>query len=458
MAKYRFLLVIPLLAALFVAWYIVSSNDGTKLRQQQELMTKAAAFAEDKVYVKAVPLAEEAYAIDTDIKYTDIENTLMEYYRDGNYTEKYYSLLAERIRSGRADRNEYMLLAEYYYSERETADCKSILKNAILRYDGDKLPEYYGIKGLTGVYEGGELYSDKFTEFYERISNTFSVAAFSFDSIGFAGNGFMTVQDIETGLWGIYSTSGNQYTEHIYEQISDVSDKGFASVKQDGEYLLVSYDGTRYALGKDDTIEDVIRTEGSNQTVVMVRGGKMRLCSDLVPISKEYDFIGAPSEGYRAVCIDGAWSFSGGDDKGISGSFKDIKLNSHDEAMVSGRAFVKTGGEYKMIDSTGNYNENSFEDAKPFAKGGNLAAVKQGGKWGFADKNGRIIIDCRYDDAHSCCSENIGLVKCDDGMYRFIDLRGNVNEKFEFAEAGEFYDGFAAVRNSNGKLTLITVS
>lgn len=458
MAKYRFLLVIPLIAALVIAWYIVGSNDGTKLRQQQELMTRAAAFAEDKIYVKAVPLAEEAYAIDTEIRYTDIENTLMEYYRAGNYENEYYSLLAERIRTERAEREEYMLLAEYYSGERETAACRDIMEKAILRYDRDKLPEYYGIKGLTGTYYGGELYSDEFTEFYERISTVFSVAACSFDSIGFSGNGFVTSQDIETGLWGIFSVSGKQLTGYIYEQISDVSPQGFASVKQDGEFLLVSCDGTRYALGKDNTFETAVRTEGSNVTAVTVTGGKMRLCTDLVPTSSEYDFIGASSEGFRAVCSDGQWSFSGGSDKGISGTFEDIKLNSHGEAMIGGRAFVKTEGAYKIIDSSGNFADVSFEDAKPFAEGGYLAAVKKDGKWGFADKSGRIIIECSYDDAHSCCSGNIGIVKCDDGMYRFIDLRGNVNEQYEFTEVGEFYDGTAAVRNTNGKMTLITVS
>ncbi|MGN0638479.1 MAG: WG repeat-containing protein [Huintestinicola sp.] len=458
MSKYKFLLIIPLIAVMLAAWYIVGSNNGTKLKKQRELLAQAAAYAEDKIYVKAVPLAVEAYGIDTEIKYTEVEDILMEYYQSGGYTEEYFSMINDRINGGRAEKEEYLGLAQYYFNEREKKSGLSVLAKGIVKFDGDKLPAYYGIKGLTGQYSGEELFSDELTQMYEKNRYSYSRASFSFKNIGSADNDFFTVMDTETGLWGIYSSSGKQLTEHIYSEATNVSANGYASVKLGDEYILINSEGVRYALCKDESVTGLVRTEGKNKTVVMCSDGKMHMASDLIVSEKGYDFLGAASEGFRALCTDGKWSFFGDDDNKLEVSCEEIKVNSCGEAVVSGRAFIKTDGSVKLINTSGEIYDNSFEDAKPFCAGGSLAAVRMNGKWGFADKNGNVVIDCIYEDANSFCSKNAGFVQCDDGMWRLIDVRGNIIDKYEFFEAREFRGSSAAVKSLEDKWSLLTIS
>lgn len=457
MSKYRFLLIIPFIAIMLAAWYIVASNDGTKLRKQRELLSLAAEYAEDKVYVKAVPLAVEAYNIDTEIKYTEVEDILMEYYLEGGYTEEYYSMINDRISGERAENEEYISLAEYYFGEGEKASGLAVLEKAILKYDGDRLPAYYGIKGLAGEYSG-TLYSDDFTEMYEKNRYSFSLSMFGFRELGLSVGKYMTAKDEETGLWALYSSSGKKLTESIYSETSNVTDDGFASVKLDNEYLLVNSSGVRYALCKNDSVTGLVRTEGQNKTVVMCSDGLMHMASDMQVGEKGYDFLGAASEGFRAVCDGGVWSLSDGKDTRLFADCQDIKINANGEAALSGRVFIKTDNVWRLADLSGNIYDSAFEDAKPFCSGGRLAAVKLNGKWGFSDKNGNIVIECVYDDAQSFCGKNAGMVKCGDGMWRLIDVRGNIIDKYEFFDAREFENSSAAVKGLEEKWSLITVN
>lgn len=457
MSKYRFLLIIPFIAIMLLAWYIVASNDGSKLRKQRELLKLAAGYAEDKVYVKAIPLAVEAYNIDTEIKYTEIEDILMEYYFDGGYTEEYYSMINDRINGDRAEPNEYISLAEYYFSEEQRASGLAVLEKAILKADSEKLPEYYGIKGLNGEC-GDTLYSDELTALYEKNRYSFSPAMLSFDEIGSVSEKYLTAKDGETGLWALYSSSGKKLTDSIYSEATNVSDDGFASVKLDNEYLLVDSSGVRYALCKSDSVSGLVRTEGKNSTVVMCSDGLMHMASDMTIGEKGYDFLGASSEGLRAVCDGGVWRLSDGKDTKLYEDCSGIKLNASGAAAVSGRVFIEKDGSCRLADLSGKLYESIFDDAKPFCSGGQLAAVKQNGKWGFSDRYGNVVIECIYDDAQSFCEKNAGMVRCDDGMWRIIDVRGNIIDEYEFFDADEFVNSSAAVRGLEDKWSLLTVN
>lgn len=182
------------------------------------------------------------------------------------------------------------------------------------------------------------------------------------------------------------------------------------------------------------------------------------MAADMQVGEKGYDFLGASSEGFRAVCDGGVWRLSDGKDTRLYMECQDIKVNAYGEAAVSGRVFIKNDGAYRLADLSGNIYDGIFEDAKPFCSGGRLAAVKQNGKWGFADRSGNIVIECIYDDAQSFCGKNVGTVRCDDGMWRFIDVRGNVIDEYEFFDAREFGKNLAAVKGLEEKWSLMTIN
>lgn len=87
-----------------------------------------------------------------------------------------------------------------------------------------------------------------------------------------------------------------------------------------------------------------------------------------------------------------------------------------------------------------------------------LAAVKMGGKWGFIDKKGKLIIEAKFDKVlpfrDGLAAANIGFYydpknadACRTGKWGFIDSQGNwvVEPAYEVAES--FKDGLAKVNS-----------
>ena len=96
---------------------------------------------------------------------------------------------------------------------------------------------------------------------------------------------------------------------------------------------------------------------------------------------------------------------------------------------------------FTYVDRRGVALEERFDGARDFSEG--LAAVKRGGKWGFIDKSGRLVIEPRFDDASDFKSGR-ALVKRG-GLYGYVDERGEfaVPPRYEYAE--DFSEGLAAV-------------
>ena len=56
------------------------------------------------------------------------------------------------------------------------------------------------------------------------------------------------------------------------------------------------------------------------------------------------------------------------------------------------RIFAKAAGKYYLLDENGKkVTDDTFEDARPF-NGEGYAAVRIDGKWGFIDKDGKVVI------------------------------------------------------------------
>ena len=81
--------------------------------------------------------------------------------------------------------------------------------------------------------------------------------------------------------------------------------------------------------------------------------------------------------------------------------------------------------------------ENKSEELTPF---------KKNGKWGYADKNNKVVISAKYDEAYEFC-EALAAV-CLNEKWGFIDNNGRVVIPFvyeEVDESGGFSEGLAAV-------------
>jgi hypothetical protein len=88
-----------------------------------------------------------------------------------------------------------------------------------------------------------------------------------------------------------------------------------------------------------------------------------------------------------------------------------------------------------------------FDEVKNFADG--LAPVKQGRKWGFVDKNNRLIMNPQFEDANSF-SDGVAAVK-ESGMWRFVDKKGAQTVGGLYEVIDNFTDSLAFVKTSAKK-------
>ena len=72
----------------------------------------------------------------------------------------------------------------------------------------------------------------------------------------------------------------------------------------------------------------------------------------------------------------------------------------------------------------------------------------QNGKWGFADTDGTIVIDCQFEDAKSF-GQHLAAVK-QDGKWGYIDQKGNVVIPCIYEDADSFQNGHAFVKTEAG--------
>lgn len=112
-----------------------------------------------------------------------------------------------------------------------------------------------------------------------------------------------------------------------------------------------------------------------------------------------------------------------------------------------GRCRMKKGGKFGFIDKEGNVVVDFvYKDAGNFSDG--VAPVKRGRKWGFIDINGNEVIPFVFDDAWDF-TEGLALVR-KGSRYGYINKSGEMKIATAYEDARSFSDGMAKI-SKNGK-------
>jgi len=124
-----------------------------------------------------------------------------------------------------------------------------------------------------------------------------------------------------------------------------------------------------------------------------------------------------------------------------------FKVYSNAQDFSEGLALVIVPGErgFGYIDATGNMaipQDDSHEAGGQFHEG--LAAIKQGGKWGYIDKSGKMVIAPQFNEALRF-SEGLASVKSGD-KWGFIDKSGKMAVAPQYEMAYQHEEGLAAVK------------
>ena len=182
---------------------------------------------------------------------------------------------------------------------------------------------------------------------------------------------------------------------------------------------------------------------------------------DLKEMRFEFQETCPMKSGYALAKKDGTWFVLDSSLQEVTAcTFTEIKKDVYGNAQKCGMILGKLPGEeaaWAMFAPDGSQTiEFTAEDFRlPEEKRSPVAFLK-GGKWGFVDPDGTVLLQPAYEDAFSF-SKGLAAVKLD-GKWGYIDKKGNVIIPFSFDGAGPFSSkGTAFVQNHAG-YSLLTLS
>lgn len=430
MKSKKILLVLPFLILSGVAWVaaVNNGNEEDQTQKQGKLIETADMYFEDKAYIRALPIYQEAYNLDGDLT-GDASAKIMEIYRIFGETRNYFQMMQERCDAGTAGEDEYIMLAQRFLDDSDYDSAIAVL---------DKGMKYYSDGELAA------LKKDKMYDYYIS-SNTFA-------DVKLYGGDMIPVYDGQ--YWGYVNNKGVLSSDFIFEEATPFIN-GLAAVKTDNEYEIINLKNQRYSLCKQKLSElrgFLFSTESGAVGAAVNEFGTISFMNEEFYFSSvQYDDIGAFSNGHMAVCKNGKWGVADYSTSiVIEPKYDGFAVNKYNESFNCDRVFTLSGDKYILSDLECNaLSSEAYDDARAFYAKGSLAAVKKNGKWGFINTQGDLVIDYVYDDADSF-SFGLAAVK-DFSGWKYINENNEIAIDTRYLDAGPFNSkGSAFVKTLNG--------
>ena len=424
----KWLVVLIGFVVIIIGWALsIQAVTGIKERNAQAaLISQANGFMEKGLYVRAIPLYEQAI---NDYSFGDkieLQQLLLEAYLGRGDVSSYDSLVAERISAGTATEDEYLTYAE----------------NCFRTYDGKT-----GMKILKQGLEN--LDSEKIREMYEAHRYEYSIRYTGYEEILPVRTGFAPAYDGEN--W-CYVNSKGQRQGGLYDSAVRYNDDGIAVVLYEGNYYSINLSSEKY--GIDETgVDDVIGL-GSSYILASENGKYGFYNYDFKCISTDlrFDYISNTASGMFAVKDGDKWGMMNSVGEMITSvdAYDDVAINSMGAAYSFGAAVVKDSTGLFFVDVNGErINDKTYPDAKAPESEGYIAVADSNGKWGFADRNGELVIPCHYDDAMSF-SDGLAPV-LENGCWHYISVYDERAIDLDFVDANPFHNGIAIAYIGDGE-------
>ena len=439
----RMLLLLLFGALLAAGWLaVVRSASGAGIREKQnELVAQADEYGKKELYVRAVPLYEEALTLSSSQNPSIEEKLLAAYQAYGDFSS-YIRLVEKRSLEQTARRTEYIQAADYYMASSKIQEAMALIR-----------------KGMEALKEETED-AQALEAYYEAYRYGYQVRETRFTAmIPTASNSLMPAFDGEK--WGYVDERGMGVLSFVYDSATPFNAEGCAVVSAEGTYCTILQNGDRY--GVDDgtrypRMTDVLTV--SKTRVLGKRDGSYSYFNyDFEPIAPghQYTQMTANACGVAAVKKDSGWGIiTDSGETAVDFTLEDLAVNSLGCAFAGDRAMVKENGSWYLIDPEGNrIGETGFAGAKAPESYGCIAVADSTGQWGYIDREGNLVIDYQYADALSF-SDGLAAV-------RIVNDWGYISEKNVlviedvWSEAWPFHNGVAQA-DLSGNISLITLN
>ncbi len=325
-------------------------------------------------------------------------------------------------------------------------------KYGIINLDGKVIfePQYDSIEAVQGIENAYRVQSGNLYGIVDSDGNKILESKYTeIVNLGEDNKAGYIVRD-ENGKYGIVDYSANVVLENKYDSISKVHANDYYVVVQDGTRKLVYKDGTdRLVTGFDDIVEVLKNQENG---VIFTLGGKYGVMNmdGAVTIPAEYDELKEAKTGVliarsgqtygvidmqRTEKIPFQYSNISYNDRADiyfadTEDFNTTIYNNNFEAKITGMLLDCDNDNGYMKIAVGEdirYYNFRFEEKSnvDVMTSHNLFVSKKDGKYGFVDKDGKVVVDYIYDDATEQNDYGYAAVN-KDGKWGSIDSRGNV--------------------------------
>ena len=422
MKSKRLFFILIAAALLLVGWMLTMKavSGSENIRKQQELIAQADGFLEKELYVRAIPLYEEAASLKTKDSSAAEEKLLKAYQAYGD-ENSFLSLAKKRIQAKTATEQEYLDAAAIYLNSWQYSKAMEVLREGLANTDSEAIRDYYE--------ENRYEYTLRTTVFQTILPT--------------AQNTLMPAFDGEK--WGYVNENGRIELDAVYEEALPFNQNGYAVVKKNGKYITITSEGAKYGL--DENPASDVYGITSRHVLACVNGSYSyyNLDFECVAPGHQYEAITANSDGVAAVKKNGSWGvITDSGDVVVDFVLEDVAVNSLGKAFSGGYAMVKQNGSWFLINTKGEkQSETGYDNAKAPESDGYIAVADENGLWGYIDTTGKQMIDYAYEDALSF-SEHLGAVK-KNGYWGYLSERGELVIENVYSQAEPFHNGIAQV-------------
>ncbi len=328
---------------------------------------------------------------------------------------------------------------------------KSGDKYGLINFKGEKVLDiiYDDIISLKGVKNSLILKKDGNVGICNNYGNI--IADTIYKDVKALGNNYENGYIIVTAdnKYGVIGIDKNIIIEPTYEAIKYIGSNSFYSVKVDNkEYLFDATSNTTFPVGYD-SIESVagedIIVKTNNLYGIVDKGGAQKVAANYEYIEHAFsNYYIAKKDGKYGVIdntgieavefkyVDMVYNEIG---KFIRADIDDIEsviLDRNLEVKITGIVSeinnskgyirVRTGEEYKYY----NFNLEEKQNKDIFSTN-TLFLIKENGKYGYVNKDGKVIIECVYDDAKEQNAYGYCAVQ-KDGKWGSINSNGVIEQ------------------------------
>ena len=271
-------------------------------------------------------------------------------------------------------------------------------------------------------------------------------------------NGYITVNT--ENKYGIIDFTGKVILDNKYEDIKDIAKDKKYVIKDSGKYKVIS---SEEVVLLDSGFDDIVSINGENIIIKKRNSYGVINTSKEIKINTNYEdlkymysdyYIAKKSGKYGIIDINNEeklpfeyFSIYYNEDADFIQAEKTEKVdtyifNSNFELKLNGiisEVNAEKGYFRIRIDEEYKYYNFKFEEknASDILTGNNIFLSKKGGKYGYIDKNGNIVVDYIYDDATEQNAYGFAAVQ-KGGKWGSIDKKGNIVQEPKYSLENNF--------------------